>query len=107
MLAFENKDVDIIGYKKTENQVHTFKVIKMSDERFIDRGMSQSYISLTMGSKEKDLLWREEFTFELSVPIDPEKRPYIYFNKDLTLMLIQYQEDFAADIFEIKSQKFK
>ena len=43
-----------------------------------------------MNEKEKDLLWKEEFSFELAVPPDPEKRPFIYFNNDLTKMLVQH-----------------
>ena len=86
--------------------LYKFKVLKMSDERHIDRNKSQSYISLQIEDKEKDLLWREEFAFEMHVPTDPDKRPYIYFNKDLTLMLVQYNNDFSADIFKIADVKY-
>ena len=31
--AFEGDEVEILGYRRTETQVHRFKVLKMSDER--------------------------------------------------------------------------
>ena len=36
----------------------------------------------------------------MSIPVDHEKRPYIYFNSDLSLMMVQHQNDFVADIFK-------
>ena len=35
----------------------------------------------------------------MAVQKDIEKRPYIYFNDDLSLMLVQDQHTFSADIF--------
>ena len=45
------------------------------------------------------MLWTEEFNFELRVPKDVDKRPYIYFNHDLNRMLVQKQNDFFALIY--------
>ena len=37
----------------------------------------------------------------MHIPIDATRRPYIYFSKDLKKMLIQYDGDFVADIYEL------
>ena len=55
----------------------------------------------------KEMGWSVEFSFEMGVSKDPKKRPYIYFNDNMTLMLLQYQGDFSADILEMSSRKWK
>ena len=75
-------------------------VLVMSDEKRPSASDNfQSTIQLTINDSEKSLSWVQEFEFQLSVPTDPEKRPYIYFNNDLSLMMVQYQNDFSADIY--------
>ena len=60
-------------------------------------GVSSLFISLA--AKKTEISADEEFNFEMEVQADPETRPYIYFNNDLTLMLVQDQHRFSADIF--------
>ena len=64
-------------------------VLVMSDEKRPSASENfQSTIQLTINDSEKSLSWVQEFEFQLSVPTDPEKRPYIYFNNDLSLMMV-------------------
>ena len=65
-------------------------VLIMSDNADGIRNNFQSTIQLNLNNEEKGLSWAEEFEFQMSIPTDPEKRPYIYFNNDLSCMMVQY-----------------
>lgn len=76
----------------------------MSDTGGLKNNTNSIYLnSLTIdftNNKKKDISVVDEYTFEMAVQEDPEKRPYIYFNHDLSLMLVHNQNEFSADIFE-------
>ena len=81
----------------------------MGDELAIEEKKRVSSVELNQGPEKgyKEMAWSIEFSFEMGVPKDPKRRPYVYFNNDCTLMLLQYQGDFSADILEMSSRKFK
>jgi len=48
---------------------------------------NQSTISMFFGKQKKEIQWREVFSFLFLVNTVPEKRPYLYLNRDLDRMI--------------------
>ena len=81
---------------------YKFKALTMRQAGGLASGPSALGVSslfISFATKKKEISADEEFSFEMAVQQDAEKRPYIYFNDDLSLMLVQDQHAFSADIF--------
>jgi hypothetical protein len=48
----------------------------------------------------KKIVWKEKMTFDLKLPVDKEKRPFIYFSQDLKKMMISPPGDPHPVIYE-------
>ena len=63
----------------------------MGDEDKIGKvfdGLRKSTITMIFGNEKKEISWIEVFNFNFFVNKNPQKRPYIYFNKNLSRMLV-------------------
>ena len=76
----------------------------MGDSDYIQKQFSAnsnntSSLQVNFGGKSKEVQWKEYFSFNFLVQVDTQMRPYIYFNDDMTKMLVQGSTDFNALIY--------
>ena len=103
--AFDDKTELIQYLKQPDCAKYRFKLLVMGDSDYIQKQFSahsnnQSSLHVNFSGKTKEIQWKEYFSFNFLVQVNTQMRPYIYFNNDMSKMLVQASTDFSALIYQ-------
>ena len=83
---------------------YRFKVLVMGDSQYIQEAFPSKNTDPSTAQANDDvqgkgIKWKEYFWFSFLLQRNTQERPYIYFNADLTRMLVQVSGDWSAIIY--------